>query len=73
VTKIKHENYTGRWLSVFKAKWNPGRDDAFFVGSMQYPRRVYVYNNQFTYQIKILKRIKNIIVITTQQIFRFLV
>jgi len=43
VTSIPHENHTGRWLSVFKAKWNPGRDDAFFVGSLLRPHRLQIY------------------------------
>lgn len=41
---IPHNNHTGRWLSVFKAKWNPGRDNEFFVGSMISPKRIQVYN-----------------------------
>lgn len=43
VHNIHHNNHTGRWLSVFKAKWNPGRDDAFFVGSMEKPKRVCIH------------------------------
>ncbi|XP_015365077.1 PREDICTED: WD repeat-containing protein 76-like [Diuraphis noxia] len=42
---IPHNNHTGRWLSVFKAKWNPGRDNEFFVGSMLSPKRIQVYNS----------------------------
>ncbi|XP_026811576.1 WD repeat-containing protein 76-like [Rhopalosiphum maidis] len=41
---ISHNNHTGRWLSVFKAKWNPGRDNEFFIGSMMTPKRIQVYN-----------------------------
>ncbi|XP_050548765.1 WD repeat-containing protein 76-like [Daktulosphaira vitifoliae] len=41
---IPHNNHTGRWLSVFKAKWQPGRDDSFFVGSMLMPKRIQVYD-----------------------------
>lgn len=41
---IPHNNHTGRWLSVFKAKWNPGRDNEFFIGSMITPKRIQVYN-----------------------------
>jgi len=42
---IPHNNHTGRWLSVFKAKFNPGRDDEFFVGSMLSPKRVCLITN----------------------------
>lgn len=40
VVQIDHDNHTGRWLSVFKAKWHPKRDDTFFVGSMSQPKQV---------------------------------
>uniref|UniRef100_A0A1B6CKM1 WD repeat-containing protein 76 n=1 Tax=Clastoptera arizonana TaxID=38151 RepID=A0A1B6CKM1_9HEMI len=42
--RINHDNHTGRWLSVFKAKWHPISSDVFFVGSMQYPKRIQIYN-----------------------------
>uniref|UniRef100_A0A2S2R3H0 WD repeat-containing protein 76 n=1 Tax=Sipha flava TaxID=143950 RepID=A0A2S2R3H0_9HEMI len=41
---INHNNHTGRWLSVMKAKWNPNRDDSFFIGSMLTPKQVYYIN-----------------------------
>ena len=45
--KIRHDNQTGRWLTTFKARFVPTRDDLVFVGSMMQPRRVsvcvYVY------------------------------
>lgn len=44
INVIPHNNHTGRWLSVFKAKFNPGRDNEFFVGSMISPKRIQVYN-----------------------------
>lgn len=40
IVEIQHNNHTGRWISVFKAKWNPNRDDIFFVGSMGTPKQV---------------------------------
>lgn len=41
ITTISHNNFTGRWLTPFKAVWHPQRDDVFIVGSMeQRPRRV---------------------------------
>lgn len=44
LVKIPHHNHTGRWLSVFKAKWQPQREDCFYVGSMlTNPKRVCCY------------------------------
>lgn len=37
---IEHNNFTGRWLTPFKATWHPQREDVFVVGSMEHPRRV---------------------------------
>lgn len=45
LVSLKHNNYTGRWLSPFKAVWMPGCDELFLVGSMEYPRRIEVYSN----------------------------
>lgn len=42
--KVLHDNHTGRWLSVFKAIWHPCSSDIFFIGSMQFPRRVQLYS-----------------------------
>ncbi|XP_064601418.1 WD repeat-containing protein 76-like [Liolophura sinensis] len=39
---IRHNNYTGRWLTVFRAVWHPAREDIFVVGSMERPRRIEV-------------------------------
>ena len=41
---ISHNNQTGRWLTTFKAEWHPRRDDLFFIGSMQQPRQMDIYN-----------------------------
>eukprot|EP00658_Telonema_sp_P-2_P014759 TRINITY_DN15636_c0_g1_i1.p2 TRINITY_DN15636_c0_g1~~TRINITY_DN15636_c0_g1_i1.p2 ORF type:complete len:113 (-),score=25.17 TRINITY_DN15636_c0_g1_i1:217-555(-) len=41
---VKHDNQTGRYLSVFHARWDPKEDGAFVVGSMCKPRQVEVYN-----------------------------
>ncbi|VVC43138.1 Hypothetical protein CINCED_3A001417 [Cinara cedri] len=46
VKKIPHNNNTGKWLSVIKAKWTPGRDDIFFTGSMiSNPKRIEMYSS----------------------------
>lgn len=42
-TEIEHNNFTGRWLTPFKAVWHPQREDAFVVGSMEHPRRIELY------------------------------
>lgn len=43
VMNIAHNNHVGRWLTTFKAKWHPLREDTFFIGSMMHPRRVQLY------------------------------
>ncbi|XP_057375972.1 WD repeat-containing protein 76-like [Daphnia carinata] len=43
IKSISHNNFTGRWLTPFKAVWHPQRDDVFIVGSMEHPRRVELY------------------------------
>ena len=37
-----HDNWTGRWLSKFRAVWHPRREDVLIVGSMKRPRQVTV-------------------------------
>ncbi|XKL59333.1 hypothetical protein PGB90_000349 [Kerria lacca] len=47
ITQIAHNNHGGRWLSVFKAKWLPNREDCFCVGSLfNNPKRMQVYNRE---------------------------
>ncbi|GFT57364.1 WD repeat-containing protein 76 [Nephila pilipes] len=43
---LKHNNYTGRWLTPFKATWLPNTDDTFVVGSMLNPRRIQIFDSQ---------------------------
>lgn len=45
-SSIDHNNQTGRWLTTFKARWHPRRDDLFFVGSMSHPRQINAYSDQ---------------------------
>ncbi|MCJ1296984.1 hypothetical protein MMC34_008553 [Xylographa carneopallida] len=40
VTRIRHNNQTGRWVTLFKAKWTM-TDDAFLIGNMS--RQVDLY------------------------------
>jgi WD repeat-containing protein 76 len=34
VSKIRHDNHTGRWLTPFKSVWDPANDDVIVVGEM---------------------------------------
>nr|CAD7589197.1 unnamed protein product [Timema genevievae] len=40
IASTKHNNHTGRWLSTFKARWHPQREDTFIIGSMELPKAV---------------------------------
>ena len=40
---LRHDNFTGRWLSTFVPVWDPKRPDAFLLGSMAQPRRVEMF------------------------------
>ncbi|XP_020667851.3 WD repeat-containing protein 76 [Pogona vitticeps] len=44
LTTIKHNNNTGRWLTRFRAVWDPKRDDCFVVGSMLRPRQINAFH-----------------------------
>uniref|UniRef100_UPI00398E6E8F WD repeat-containing protein 76-like n=1 Tax=Pristiophorus japonicus TaxID=55135 RepID=UPI00398E6E8F len=45
VTSITHNNYTGRWLTKFRAVWDPKQEDCFVVGSMVRPRQIDVFHS----------------------------
>lgn len=36
----RHDNQTGRWLTPFRATWDPKFDSYAVVGSMRQPRQV---------------------------------
>ena len=40
VLRIHHNNQTGRWLTPFRAEWDPSSDEYFIVGSLTHPRQV---------------------------------
>uniref|UniRef100_A0A670ZHU9 WD repeat-containing protein 76 n=1 Tax=Pseudonaja textilis TaxID=8673 RepID=A0A670ZHU9_PSETE len=40
----RHNNNTGRWLTRFRAVWDPKRDDCFVVGSMMRPRQIQAFH-----------------------------
>ncbi|XP_071521420.1 WD repeat-containing protein 76-like [Panulirus ornatus] len=41
--KISHCTQTGRWLTTFKARYVPRREDLVVVGSLKQPRRIQVW------------------------------
>ncbi|NWZ19019.1 WDR76 protein, partial [Asarcornis scutulata] len=43
--KLRHNNNTGRWLTRFRAIWDPKQEDCFVVGSMARPRQIEVYQD----------------------------
>ncbi|XP_064013864.1 WD repeat-containing protein 76 isoform X2 [Pogoniulus pusillus] len=42
---IKHNNNTGRWLTRFRAIWDPKQEKCFVVGSLVQPRRIEVFQD----------------------------
>ncbi|XP_052039363.1 WD repeat-containing protein 76 isoform X2 [Apodemus sylvaticus] len=44
LSTIRHNTFTGRWLTRFQAVWDPKQEDCFVVGSMAQPRRVEVFH-----------------------------
>ncbi|GFT57367.1 WD repeat-containing protein 76 [Nephila pilipes] len=55
---LRHNNFTGQWLTPFKATWLPNSDDIFVIGSMLNPRRIEIFNNEmkniFNFQDELL-------------------
>ncbi|XP_042639629.1 WD repeat-containing protein 76 [Orycteropus afer afer] len=44
LTTIRHNTITGRWLTRFRAVWDPKQEDCIIVGSMAYPRRIEIFH-----------------------------
>ncbi|NWY75988.1 WDR76 protein, partial [Erithacus rubecula] len=44
----RHNNNTGRWLSRFRAVWDPKQEHCFLVGSMAQPRQIQVFQDTGT-------------------------
>ncbi|XP_009071893.1 PREDICTED: WD repeat-containing protein 76, partial [Acanthisitta chloris] len=42
---IRHNSNTGRWLTRFRAIWDPKQEHCFVVGSMAQPRRIEVFQD----------------------------
>ncbi|NXA36195.1 WDR76 protein, partial [Eudromia elegans] len=43
--RLRHNNNTGRWLTRFRAIWDPKQEDCFVVGSMARPRQIEVFRD----------------------------
>ncbi|XP_074863421.1 WD repeat-containing protein 76 isoform X2 [Carettochelys insculpta] len=43
LTAVRHNNNTGRWLTRFRAIWDPKQEDCFVVGSMARPRQIEIF------------------------------
>ncbi|KAG8440834.1 hypothetical protein GDO86_006535 [Hymenochirus boettgeri] len=44
ILSLRHNNNTGRWLTRFRAVWDPKQDNCFVIGSMARPRQIEVYH-----------------------------
>ncbi|XP_054693467.1 WD repeat-containing protein 76 isoform X2 [Grus americana] len=45
LSTVRHNNNTGRWLTRFRAVWDPKQEDCFVVGSMARPRQIEVFQD----------------------------
>uniref|UniRef100_A0A8B9FYZ7 WD repeat-containing protein 76 n=1 Tax=Amazona collaria TaxID=241587 RepID=A0A8B9FYZ7_9PSIT len=45
LSTISHNNNTGRWLTRFRAVWDPKQEHCFVVGSMGQPRQIKVFQD----------------------------
>ncbi|NXL62855.1 WDR76 protein, partial [Chordeiles acutipennis] len=43
--KLRHNNNTGRWLTRFRAIWDPKQEECFVVGSMARPRQIEIFQD----------------------------
>ncbi|NXY38279.1 WDR76 protein, partial [Pomatorhinus ruficollis] len=43
--KLRHNNNTGRWLTRFRAIWDPKQEHCFLVGSMAQPRQIQLFQD----------------------------
>lgn len=41
---LRHDNFTGRWLSTFRPSFDPKAPSTFVLGSMEHPRVVEVFS-----------------------------
>ncbi|XP_059714784.1 WD repeat-containing protein 76 [Haemorhous mexicanus] len=45
LSSVRHNNNTGRWLTRFRAIWDPKQEHCFLVGSMAQPRQIEVFQD----------------------------
>lgn len=45
LSSIRHNNNTGRWLTRFRAIWDPKQEHCFVVGSVTQPRKIEVFQD----------------------------
>ncbi|XP_021263204.1 WD repeat-containing protein 76 [Numida meleagris] len=45
LSTVRHNNNTGRWLTRFRAVWDPKQEQCFVVGSMARPRQIEVFQD----------------------------
>ncbi|XP_027762298.1 WD repeat-containing protein 76 [Empidonax traillii] len=45
LSSIRHNSNTGRWLTRFRAIWDPKQEHCFLVGSMAQPRQINVFQD----------------------------
>ncbi|KAM7104079.1 WD repeat-containing protein 76 [Ciconia maguari] len=45
LSTVRHNNNTGRWLTRFRAIWDPKQEGCFVVGSMARPRQIEVFQD----------------------------
>ncbi|NWR12675.1 WDR76 protein, partial [Paradoxornis webbianus] len=45
LSSIRHNNNTGRWLTRFRAIWDPKQEHCFLVGSMAQPRQIQLFQD----------------------------
>ncbi|XP_075570537.1 WD repeat-containing protein 76 [Pelecanus crispus] len=48
LSTVRHNSNTGRWLTRFRAIWDPKQEDCFVVGSMARPRQIEVFQDTGT-------------------------
>ncbi|XP_054719663.1 LOW QUALITY PROTEIN: WD repeat-containing protein 76-like [Uloborus diversus] len=53
-TACRHNNFTGRWLTPFRATWLPNSDEHFVIGGMGYPRKIEVFDHDLNHAHKFI-------------------
>mmetsp|Transcript_2792 Transcript_2792/g.4018 ORF Transcript_2792/g.4018 Transcript_2792/m.4018 type:complete len:485 (-) Transcript_2792:841-2295(-) len=66
---VRHDNRTGRYLSVFHAQWDPKSPNSFFCGSMMKPRRVECFSVAKDDKLKLVMNLAGDLVTSVQSRF----